>query len=72
MPKLVQVTAEQAQIPEEDTTKARDPDSGDRDPEEVASKARNPDSGDRDSEEIETKFCNPDSVYYWHHKHERA
>ena len=55
MPRLVQVTAEQAQIPEDDTTKARDPESGDRDPAEVAPKACDPDSGGRNPEEVATK-----------------
>ncbi|GMN67102.1 hypothetical protein TIFTF001_036167 [Ficus carica] len=45
MPILVQVTAKQAQIPEEDATKARDPDSGNHDLEKVAPKACDPNSG---------------------------
>ncbi|GMN50177.1 hypothetical protein TIFTF001_019335 [Ficus carica] len=63
MPKLVQVMAEQAQISEEDTTKACDPNFDDCNPEEVASKARDPDFDDQDPEEIAKKSCNLDFVY---------
>ncbi|GMN30832.1 hypothetical protein TIFTF001_002986 [Ficus carica] len=36
MPRLVQVTVEQAQIPEDNTTKSRDSESGNRNPKEIA------------------------------------
>lgn len=72
MTRLVQVKAEQAQIPEEDATKARDSNFGDRDPEEVASKAHNPDTRDRDLEEILAKSRNPDSIYHQCCEHEGA
>ena len=67
---MVQVTAEQAQIPEEGATKARDPNPSDHDQEEVALKAHDPDSDDRDLEEIMTKSRNPNSIQ--RHEHERA
>ena len=69
MPRLVQVTAELAQIPE-DATKARDLDSSDRDPKELMPKARDPNFGDHDPEGITTKSRNPDFIYYRHHEHE--
>ena len=62
MPRLVEVTVEKALILEVDSTKACDPDSGNRDPVEVTSKARNLDSGDCDPKEIAMKSHNPDFV----------
>ena len=52
MPILVQVTAEQAQILEEDAIKACDPDSNDWDTENVVPKAHDLDFGNCDPEEI--------------------
>ena len=72
MPRLVQVTTEQAQILEEDTTKAHDPDSGDRNLEEITLKAHDPNSNDRDLEETAMKSCNPNSTYCQRHEHEGA
>lgn len=85
---LVQVTAEQAQILEEDATKAhelddnrdleevvpkaRDPNSSDCNPEEVATKARDLDIGDCDVEEDAMKARDPNFVYYRPCEHEGA
>ena len=72
MPGLVQVTAEQAQIPEKDATKAHDPDFSNHDLEEVAPKARDPNSSYHDPEEVATKSRDPDSFYCQRRKHEGA
>ena len=88
MARLVQATAEPAQILEEDATKARELDD-DRDLEEVVPKGRNPNSSERNPEEVTTKArdldtgdCNPEedamkardpnSIYYRPCEHEGA
>ena len=70
MPRLVQVMAKQAQIPEEDVTKAHDLDFKVHNLKEVTLKAYDPNSDNHDMEEIAMKSRNTNFGNCQHCEHE--